>query len=400
MAWRDNLRPASFRGVPFKVDTSDLSGGRAVVDHEFPFRDTEPYVEDLGKQGRVFAVSGYLVGDDYFTQKESLLSALEEPGPGELVHPYWGTHVVVCASFRITERKDDGRMATFVAEFRKTSEPLYPADSPDNQALVDAAADAAQAASEDVFESRFSVQGAAQFVVDAAREQVEAVADLMDSLLGPMQLAAEDLAELKRDIDNLYLDADALIRAPNDLADRYAMIIRNFGAMPAVPDRSLNGLKRLITGIGETRRPTNRATTMRRRQDDNQTALLGYFEQSAIIEAARVLPAIRFGSYDEAVASRDEIVDLLDEQAEATTDDTLFRTLTDLRVEVVKAVPGEANDLARLIQYTPRVSLPALVIANELYGDATMEADIVARNRIRRPGFTPGGQPLQVISDE
>ena len=42
-----NLRPASFRGVPFKVMDSDDGRGRATVIHEFPMRD-QVYVEDLG----------------------------------------------------------------------------------------------------------------------------------------------------------------------------------------------------------------------------------------------------------------------------------------------------------------------------------------------------------------
>lgn len=47
--WRDRLRDASFRGVPFSVDDDDASFGRRVQLHEYPKRD-KPYTEDLDAQ--------------------------------------------------------------------------------------------------------------------------------------------------------------------------------------------------------------------------------------------------------------------------------------------------------------------------------------------------------------
>jgi prophage DNA circulation protein len=50
------------------------------------------------------------------------------------------------------------------------------------------------------------------------------------------------------------------------------------------------------------------------------------------------------------------------------------------------------------------VTQPALVLAQRLYGDpASVEAraaEIVARNKVRHPGFVPGGVALQVLSAE
>jgi len=43
--------------------------------------------------------------------------------------------------------------------------------------------------------------------------------------------------------------------------------------------------------------------------------------------------------------------------------------------------------------------MPAIVLAYRLYGDAERADEIVARNRVRHPGFVPGGQPLEVLSN-
>jgi len=38
-------------------------------------------------------------------------------------------------------------------------------------------------------------------------------------------------------------------------------------------------------------------------------------------------------------------------------------------------------------------------VAHRLYGDALAADGIVARNRIRHPGFVTGGQALEVLTD-
>ncbi len=64
----------------------------------------------------------------------------------------------------------------------------------------------------------------------------------------------------------------------------------------------------------------------------------------------------------------------------------------------MRAVPGEASDLPRLLRYVPPATVPSLVLAHRLYGDVALEADLVARNRVARPGFMLGGQALEVLS--
>src|SRR4051812_2658899 len=87
--WLQNFRPASFRGVVFQIDAADGEFGRRKVTHEYPQRDV-PYTEDLGRRGRRFTITGYLVGGDYQTTRDELIEASEEEGAGELIHPYMG----------------------------------------------------------------------------------------------------------------------------------------------------------------------------------------------------------------------------------------------------------------------------------------------------------------------
>ena len=118
MSWRDRLAPASFRGVPFYVESSDYTTGRRTVEHEYPFKDDAPFTEDMGRSSRSISVDGYVLGEDYFTERDALLDALETSGPGELIHPYLGTINVAVGTVRVRESSKDGGIAFFNIDFR------------------------------------------------------------------------------------------------------------------------------------------------------------------------------------------------------------------------------------------------------------------------------------------
>jgi len=70
-----------------------MGAGRRTQVHEYPQRD-KPWVEDLGRSAREIAFEAFVVGADYVDQANRLLSAIEEPGPGALIHPWFGTLTV------------------------------------------------------------------------------------------------------------------------------------------------------------------------------------------------------------------------------------------------------------------------------------------------------------------
>ena len=94
---------------------------------------------------------------------------------------------------------------------------------------------------------------------------------------------------------------------------------------------------------------------------------------------------------------RDELHEALDEQM-LVADDKTYRALNDVRVSMINDISTRSADLAKTVSFTPKATLPALVIAHQLYGDATMEDTIIDRNPIRHPGFIQGGEALEVLT--
>jgi hypothetical protein len=108
MSWSETLLDASFRGVPLEVVEEGLWGERALARHGVPFRDGDQ-VKDMGRTGRQFAIRIVVYGINYEIELQNILAAVDTPGPGELIHPIYGSLTVVTQNWDVrhsAERPD------------------------------------------------------------------------------------------------------------------------------------------------------------------------------------------------------------------------------------------------------------------------------------------------------
>lgn len=161
MAWDDFLQPASWRGIPFVTSSDPTRAGRQIAMHGYPYRDAQPvWPEDTGRAPREFAVSGYIHGDDVVQQRQAMTDAADQQsGPGELIHPYYGSMNVVLVRFGCSARSDLGRVVELTFEFTEAGAQVYPESTDDTGAQVDDAADNAQGAASADFANRTAGPG-------------------------------------------------------------------------------------------------------------------------------------------------------------------------------------------------------------------------------------------------
>lgn len=388
MPWQDLVRSqASFRGVPFEVDTSERSGGRRGVTHEYPFRD-EPFREDLGRQVRAFSVEGHVIGPEYLAARDRLIGALESPsGPGLLVHPYYGTRNVVVTGFRIRESASEGGLARFSIDFEESpATPVQPTATIDRPAALRTQAAAARAAVGAEFTTAYSPGVHTESLAGALSSAAGAVdAALQSSGQGVQEAAAsaKRAADLAANAATLVTSGEDTLTALVELFDAASGLTST--AMLTVYDASLG------------QRPSG-ATSNRMIEQENFDQLQRLNQRLTVVRAAELALEETFTDYGSAVAARDAIADLLDEQAELA-DDSAYTALVELRAALVNAVPGFESGLPRLVTYTPPETVPSLVLAWRLYRSVTPEADLLARNSVPNPMFVVGGTPLEVLSD-
>lgn len=383
---RRRLIGATFRGVPFFVEASERSGGRRGVTHEYPLRD-EPFREDLGRDTRGFSIEGYVCGDDYLAQRDRLLDALEAYGPGTLVHPYYGTLTVAVKSFRVRDSRDDGGLAKFSVEFEQTPEaPAQPTATPNAAGAARASAGVARAAVSAEFLARYAPGLHTASLADAFRRAALAA----DRAVARVRLGTQEAAAMRRRLDGMVSSASSLAAVPAEALDSFVGLFESFGA---------GALQAVLAVYGFTPGVRPSATTPNRRREQlNFDALRWLVQRLVVVRAAELVLDEAFSTYEEAVGARESVTALLDEQAEVVADD-VYPSLVQLRADVVKAVPGPDGDLPRLLPFTPSSTVPSLVLTYQLYGALALEADVIARNRVRNPGFVAGGQPLQVLSN-
>lgn len=155
--WMDQLRPASYRGVPFGMLGGESQFGRRNVVHEYPFRDTV-WVEDLGRAARRINVSGFLVGDDCIAQRDRMIAVCEQDGDALLMHPTYGELTVnLLGALTVTERWDKGRMFEIGFVFIESGQRVFPSADDSTSDAVSATADGADIAASTDFSARASV---------------------------------------------------------------------------------------------------------------------------------------------------------------------------------------------------------------------------------------------------
>lgn len=408
MAWRDQLQKGSFRGAPFFWHRADSEVGRKTARHDYPLRD-EAYVEDLGKLPREFTLEVYVLGPEYMAARDKLIKALEEPGPGTLVHPTMGSMKASLANrARMSESTDEGGMARFTLAFVVSSDNRYPDTAKDTAGTVATRTATAKAAASTDFTDTFSVSGFAGWIGDAGLGVVNTAIDGIGSVKGLVKppLVPAAATNFTTSLALLKGSASSLIRQPLSLVSGLMGFVDSVSGLSDDPFAVLNGYRSLFDW-GSDLKPVPRTTSNRIVQADNQTALVSLVQRSAVIEAARVASTVDFDplvaserpTYQEATALRDEIADRLDTLMLDTNNDTLYQALADLRVAVIIDITSRGADLSRTVSWTPATTLPALVVAYALYGDAERADEVVVRNRVRHPGFVPGGRPLEVLID-
>lgn len=406
--WRQSLRPASFRGVPFFTKSTFSEQGRRNAVHEYPLRDI-PFVEDLGLKGRAFTLEAYVIGPDYMVARDKLITALEQPGAGALVHPYRGTlNVALIAPARIAESADEGGMARFSLSFIESGDNAQPSVRPDTPALVGAAADAANAALNADFSKKFNVSGNADFVASNAASVVNAVLDKITKVAnfgnaGPLSGVLNSATIISNSLSTL-------MRTPQMLADAIQGQIYGISGLAKNPLDASSSLQSFF-GSGAAPvpvRPVPVTTPSRIQQSINQSAVLDLVRRTAIVEAASASSQVAFKSYNEAQDALTLLAEALDAEMisnpitssgqPAPLDDDVYDALLDLRVAVVRDISTRGANLAKLTTTTLPRTMPALVAAYRIYGSCTMDDDLVARNQIRHPGFVPGGVALEVLA--
>jgi prophage DNA circulation protein len=397
---RDNLEPASFRGISFFVQSGNMTGGQHIITHEYP--NADHYNEHLNKRPREFSVAGFVIGDDYKNRAEALAQACEQGEPGLLVHPWMGTVVVSVTGYSIEWSYSDQRMAMITFNFIAEPEAKKNVIVEDNFTVV----------LQDTKTAALSVNNSLAallqktpiaYVADAAEKTIRTAFDSIKAVKNQARKSAEFLQRIHK----LDAELSLLISAPADLSSAFIDLIAfGFGAgtesSPYIGQatfKDLQEVSNLFTFGSDFVDPVGASPSVLI-EKQNQNAIRDSVRLSATVITGRIAADLQFTSYDQAISTQKNIADQMDSILESDISDDLYITISKLKSSVITDINLRAANLSRVQDYTPQATMPSLVLSYKLYGTISKENDLIARNNIRYPLFVNGGVPIEVLSNE
>lgn len=445
--WRDQLLPASFRGVTFLIEDTSTPVGRKVQLHEYPKRD-EAFTEQMGKVARVHRVKAYVIGPDCFERRDKLLKALETEGEGTLVHPWLGQMLVVPGTADMAHSRREGGMVTFELTF-------YPGNAQANPSVRTNTARMTAQTSAGYWSGALDRYKSAMAKVDTARINL---LGLQNGLTGVFGVLTGQFSPLSGAIGSVRSLAQMLTNSPGSLSSLFSGYFSDLGlSTPKSASTSLvsaggnAGSSASSATVSNATSPTSAgaatfdsyssavATVSSQAEDAASInavpvssgadttaaaqALANLVQDAVLVQATATVaqmpvnvaaqaldttpsvdqqvidPVVRpeVPVAQDVIAARDSL-DQAFWQASLKADATYYPSINAARQQVVRHLTAVAASGVQLVSVTPPETVPAVVVAYRRFGDATRQGEIVQRNKINHPGFVPAA-PLQVARE-
>ncbi|WP_343618823.1 DNA circularization N-terminal domain-containing protein [Ralstonia sp.] len=441
------LRPASYNGVPFAVLSETGRFGRRSVVHEYPNKETMPWIEDLGLQTNVFRVSGFLVenslvygGGPVLDQRDRLLKVIQggatgstkAPGLGTLVHPTYGTLKANCMEVEFGTSWDRGRVVEVRFVFVRGGDRLYPQAKKPTASAVESAASDLNASSLLSFAKRIaSAISAGAQVVQSAVSTVVGWYQSVTTLIHDVKRFWNSVSTLAGNFGRLFgggnegyagsnpkaastatvaslISADTLNRAAVVAAgSALTAAASNVGtdqtsfataaravvsALAASASSPSDGIRLLSSLLSYAPPPVVGSSQVAIAQTTMQTSCADLLRRATVSQIAVSASAYQPVSADDASEVRDAIAALLDSEitiAANQGEDGVYLSLRGLRQAVVADLDARGSGLASVQVFSFGNTLPALALANRLYRDATRSDELVSQANPIHPAFMP-----------
>ncbi len=451
-AWlaKMHTQPGSLNGVKFFVESGAGKFGRRTVIHEFPGRDM-PYIEDMGRKGRHLTLQLFVIGADYMTGRDALIAEIEKPGLKRIVHPWLGRMNMIVLEFELSESTREGGVAIFTVVMSESVGEVLPAAVVNTQSATLAAVKTAHLSV--IANMSATVMSAATYVQTTLGNAIDDLNIGYQNMIAGLPIPAGALTAV-------VSGAEAAIRGQNPLSAilgqwstpagivssvvslasgstgllcnlvqlSYSGLLRGgaltnlgvstnyFGGSPVTPPNLVRAVQpapimplpytvrpltplRLVQALNPQiiwpLLPQNTPTQIQ--AATHVSALQTAVAQVAAIEQARLSSALAYARRQDAFAVRDYVCGQL-AKIVLTADNNVYSPIKLLQAAVYADLTAIGNSDPQVNLFTPSSTLPALVIAYGLYGDASREVDILARNPGIDPVFVPGGLPLEVLS--
>lgn len=266
----------TFRGVPFLViDEVSQRGGQRVARREFPQRN-DGGADSLGTKMRERTFKCVVLGNGYMVQREALIAALDTPGQGELVHPYWGTLSVVIESWDSRESLSAQGRCDFTISCLPPLSTTAPKASADTEQQVANTATSVTDSAEAEFAGAWSLENLSLSDIDTVIKGVTGTIETIEGSVNSMLSWVDNVQHTLGLLHEMKASVEHLINIPADLAASFSRSINSVRSICDVSDSLATyrnmGAKMEVMGSDS---PMTSSRYLRHLQTNQQRAIKG-----------------------------------------------------------------------------------------------------------------------------
>jgi len=378
-----DIRPAYFRGVAFEAVEVSHSVGRRLAEKEIPDRD-EPDTDDMGRKARHWELQAFIVGPNAGKEAADLEAACETAGPGVLVHPTKGQFNARCEECTAIRRTDGVNCVEFALLFYEAGDRFMPI--PVAADTTTALGEALRAAVAAYYEAAYQVDAVARKVQRLAKGNLE---ERAAALLGLVGVAVG--SDVSAYVEAVHVAGDMF-----EAGERTAGTIADaFDDVFATPTDE-GDARKVSEWLGD-KVDLSQAALATGADTDTDTLVLSNAAATDLLQyvqalsyAAELSAAYAWTSYDEAAAVLTDLSERLDDLGLVLDDSAAYAAAVDLRAALTASIQEQAGELPRLRTQTIESPKALLLIAYDLYEDASRATEILDRNAVSDPNAVSG----------
>ena len=425
MSWKDALKEASFKGVPFKTDTATVEFGWTVAERETatselkwkegkaPLNDpasqtSDPHI-DKGKKGaKVFTVDAHFTGDDYIANRDAFIAAIEEGGPGILQLPLMKAVSAYASRGASQYSNVAGGYESVSIKFIETTEKPKPNASVNQARAAAATADNGSAKLLSGFvgdgetDDEETLEEASVRLSTVLPEKskfsafAEGAAELADTLSVKL-LESSAFGDAGPEFSNfvskamaLSEDARTIIQTPQRFAEEILDVISNLTYAFTNPIDALNAQLFIFETFRDSLDFGLNGSESKRLQVQNNEMISMLVESACVMQAGLSAINSEYETLNDALNARSKFETAVRTQrlrlGNAEGYGSIYDSLGSLLGSVTQYI-NEAANLPSTITVDFQDRNPSLALAEDYYGDADRADELVRRNNVKNPLF-------------
>jgi len=390
-----------FKGVPIRIDSGSVTGGRKTVKHEFPNRDTQT-VEDQGLKPRTYnlqiviaprtTTSGGITNtrQGYFEYRDSILAVIESKGTGELIHPLYGRiENVKATTFSINEDFTDFGRSRLNVTFEVSNDAGIPRQTIAALSQLTQANNSVNAAVNADITNNFAVLTKFTNNFGDAADKINEIIDEAVKATSFLGAEADEINEFNSFIGELSADVNSLITDPSGLATSINNLFSNIDGLFGTAENTSKAFAGLF-GFGGSDEDNILPTTAGRIQRiQNRAVLNGAVNASTLGFAYVNVSQIQFENVREVEEAADDLEVQFQLVMTSGSSNEVIAAATDMRVIVQQFFDDQKITLKQIIEVNVYTT-PARVLSYQYYAESTSATQILELNGITDVSFVDG----------